>query len=653
MSAAAASAAASPARSEPAGLAAASPAPEAAVDANVDIADLERDLNHEEHKQARRNSVNLALQSFEEGGHDTSMERRKSLSVDNGVEVPAAAAAMIAARKSMKSTMKKQREEAWLGAVHRCTLLSGLHPPELAYVLKAARPRDIKEGETVYSQGDPITGGFMFVIASGRLRALVQRLPTAVPHRARDFGPQDSFGSPELLCHDGAGVRTCTIVALTDSVVWGIPQRVVDTKLRIPPPLKISGLLAFCEGLKVFEGLSHERLQQVCRGAEQRKLAPAAVVFEKGDRANHIYAVREGSVHTAAVPGSDFFLSIVPPATFGESALSADDELRVRGASIVAGDAGATLVVWHIASIETLLGFELQEASLGLQNRTMLEDARFGSHSLAQGLSKDEMDELFDMMDERSYAAKESIVRDGAIDEALLLIKSGEAHVQRSGEGSSGAETLAVLRRGDCVGEAMLCVEAEGALRTTKRKTRVLAKTDLVALVLTPAALAKLVSNEAWQAWREGLSEHLAATAHAGIDCVTVDRLTAAGSEAVIASLDAKAKAGLQTKGKKVAPKSASASTPKTAAKPESKGEKAPKAGASPASSKLAVSNAPTASSPPTPKSASAPKLATPKASPSGPATPKKAGSSPGAKSAGGVAKARVSKTQAVPVALS
>ena len=136
MSAAGPTAATAGSADEPA---AAASAPSGAEEAHhEDGADLEADLHHPEPQRARRASVTLALMSFAQVGHDTTMHGHHTDEAHpggqhqsphaSGTNVPDAAAAMIAARKSAK----KQQEEAWLGAVHRCTLLSSLHAAELA-----------------------------------------------------------------------------------------------------------------------------------------------------------------------------------------------------------------------------------------------------------------------------------------------------------------------------------------------------------------------------------------------------------------------------------------------------------------------------------------------------------------------------------------
>ena len=67
----------------------------------------------------------------------------------------------------------------------------------------------------------------------------------AVTRTLRHYGLYDNFGGCELLCNDTQGVRLTSVVTQEPGVVWGIPRRIVEQKLRIPPLLKIPNLLSF------------------------------------------------------------------------------------------------------------------------------------------------------------------------------------------------------------------------------------------------------------------------------------------------------------------------------------------------------------------------------------------------------------------------
>ena len=151
----------------------------------------------------------------------------------------------------------------------------------------------------------------------------------AVTRTLRHYDLYDNFGGCELLCNDTQGVRLTSVVTQEPGFVWGIPRRIVEQKLRIPPLLKIPNLLSFCSGVKLFSNMSPERLQQLCRGAESADLSPGERVIRAGDSARSLFAVVAGSVVTSH-PSSDFSLTIRPPETFGEPALAAADEVRAQ-----------------------------------------------------------------------------------------------------------------------------------------------------------------------------------------------------------------------------------------------------------------------------------------------------------------------------------
>lgn len=212
----------------------------------------------------------------------------------------------------------------------------------------------------------------LYLIRSGSYRATCTGAVDG-DRKARDYGPLDNFGGCEMLAQMGG--RKCRVEVLGAGVLWLIPMNSVRVKLRVPPPLQVSGLLEFCATVKLFHSISKERLVQLCRGAVQRSLQPGEAVFSEDDPAREIYALRAGNLHTSQ-RGTDFSLSMQRPETFGESALFPEDDMRVRRSTVAAGADGATVVMFRVSAIETLIGYELQAASLALFNRKMLEVGR-------------------------------------------------------------------------------------------------------------------------------------------------------------------------------------------------------------------------------------------------------------------------------------
>ena len=406
-------------------------------------------------------------------------------------------------------------------------------------MLSLAKPVRTTEGDLLFKQGDVLTGGCMYVVASGRYRATVQHGGRGGASRTRDYGPQDSFGASDLLCHDTGGERSCSVAVLRGGLVWAIPQRVIDLKLRIAPPSPISGLLEFCASCKLFATLSPERLAQLGRGAVERRVPAHGLVCEQRDAARAIYALMEGDLATTQ-DDSDFSLRLAPPATLGETALAADDELRVRSATVSAGGAGARVLVWEVAAIETLVGYTLQTATHALHSRQMLSAARCGPCSLAEGLDKDAMDTLLASMVELSFGERQPVVGEGEGDERLYLVKSGAASIQRlSDKRGGGSETLCVLQRGDCFGEIALL--PPGHPLRVKRRTSVTAhgRAPLIALAISAHELAAICGEHAAAitAWRDGLTEQIGKYAIAGVDGVVLERLHSEGAAATLAAL--------------------------------------------------------------------------------------------------------------------
>ncbi len=406
-------------------------------------------------------------------------------------------------------------------AIKKCVLFEGLSTHEVKFVLQTARPITTSEGAVLYDQAD--APSFFYLVHTGTYRA--ECTTADGTRKARDYGPLDNFGACELLSTMGG--RTCSVRVLTPGKLWAIPMRTVQVKLRVPPPLSAPGLLDFCREVKLFQDISRERLVQLCRGAVQYHVAQNEPVFKENEEAMAIYALRSGSLVTSQ-SDSDFSMTMTPPESFGESALFPDDELRVRRAAVLAGSGGAVVVRWNVAAIETLIGFELQAASLALFNRKMLESVTLAKRHLVDGMQKDDMDTLIGLMMRRSFEERAPLAEEGEFDAAFFIIESGEAVVKK-GEGAKSE--ILTLKRGDCFGEQALVPQE--SLKRTKRKASVIAKgpQNVVCLALTPEAFHN-VQHGSLLGWTRQLATDIATTAVGGVDSVVS---TKAGSASVSA----------------------------------------------------------------------------------------------------------------------
>ena len=405
----------------------------------------------------------------------------------------------------------KKPVEVMQKAIKKCVLFEGLSTHEVRFVLQTARPLEAAEGDILYNQGD--ARSFFYLVHTGTFRAECSTADGI--RKARDYGPLDNFGACELLSPMGG--RTCSVRALSPGKLWAIPMQAVHVKLRIPPPLSDPGLLEFCRQVKLFQDISVERLKQLCRGAVQYQVAHKESVFEAGEEATAIYALRSGVLVTSRNE-SDFSVTMTPPESFGESALFPEEEQRVRGAAVLAGVGGAVVVRWQVSAIETLIGFELQAASLRLFNRKMLETVTLAKRPLVDGMDKDDMDSLVGLMVRCSFKEGARIALEGEFDATFFIIESGEAVVHKGTHAvmDSRSEIL-TLKRGDCFGEQALAPPEK--LKRTKRKASIVSKgpQNVVCLALTPEIFHS-VQHGSFRSWSRQLAADIAATAVGGID---------------------------------------------------------------------------------------------------------------------------------------
>ena len=279
-----------------------------------------------------------------------------------------------------KSPAEVPKPSIWFAAARRCVLFDGLNAAESKYVFNTARLIPTAAGSCLFEEDD--FPSMMYLVASGSYCARVHSAKATDFHVSRDedgasaavtavrfFGPLDNFGCCELLTTMGG--RSCSVAVLESGFVWGVPQRVVASKLKIPPPrADLASLVALLqESAALFGGVARDRLVQVCRCASVVEFAEGVSIFEEGGSAEHLYVVAKGRVILSQCGGSGCLEELSRADSFGEAALFAEDERRVQVATASVGKGGSQLVQLQRSSVETVLGFAFQDASESLLQR--------------------------------------------------------------------------------------------------------------------------------------------------------------------------------------------------------------------------------------------------------------------------------------------
>lgn len=175
------------------------------------------------------------------------------------------------------------------------------------------------------------------------------------------------------------------------------------------------------------------------------------------------------------------------PAVFGESALSSEEALRTRAASVFAvgvkkpevdedddgeaeadeeaaaavgggnsgggtgsgdgGDGGCKILSFAVNSVEALIGFSLTKHSTGAYNRKLLASIKVGEAPLLSGLSDEAVTWLMDALAEQTLETGAVVVAEGVQQEALYILKRGSVTI------GTGSKVVSQLGVGDVFGE--------------------------------------------------------------------------------------------------------------------------------------------------------------------------------------------------------
>ena len=419
-------------------------------------------------------------------------------------------------------TRSAQHEHApshhdWATVAKKCVLFDDLPAAEMKYVQQASKLIQAAKDEVIYEQDD--APNYMYLIHSGRYRASAQGtryqqmedfrssagrsfMPGSEVvspdqsfqkrddgHRkVRVLGPGDNFGACEMLALMGG--RQTRVTCTEAGYLWAIPKRIVAQKLHIPPQSKSSpSMLQFLSLVKIFQGIPRDRMVQLCRAAEVVNYNVGEKIFREGEFADALFICKQGTVTTGS-DGSSFALTMSPPDAFGEVALFPDDAMRVRSSAIVANDEKTQLIKLPTRAVETLLGYELQDAAVPIVHRKFLSSGTICGRSIAQGLTKDDMDLVLSTVEERTWQPREVIAPLGELNDAMHIIKRGLAVVR-----AADSSVLGTYQRGDVFGEEALVALTH---KQHKRKTSVIvsAHEELVTLSLTAENLQSLKNQD-------------------------------------------------------------------------------------------------------------------------------------------------------------
>ncbi|MGA2550340.1 MAG: cyclic nucleotide-binding domain-containing protein [Burkholderiaceae bacterium] len=212
------------------------------------------------------------------------------------------------------------------------------------------------------------------------------------------------------------------------------------------------GLALLRENIPMFAGLTTLQLREFMLDSEVLAPRPGDIVFERNDYTNSFFSVIEGEVIVHAVSGSDpeKLIRLGAGEFFGEMGLISG---RRRSARVTAGQGCLLLetprrsMLKLIASVESV-SRRLDEVSLKRHVQTYLADS----------IPENEVDYLVRGAVIKSYAAGETLFREGDAADGLYLVRRGSVTVSREFGGRE--VVIAYQAAGSFVGEMALTAHA-------------------------------------------------------------------------------------------------------------------------------------------------------------------------------------------------
>ena len=395
--------------------------------------------------------------------------------------------------------------DGFIAAVKGSLLLRHLSTAELKFVATNVRVATFEPGSVVYEMGSEPEN--FYIVQMGRFSETGPHPSGGQRPRRIHEGTGVAFGAHELLF--GVPRKTTISVALdaddqrgtsAAAACWAIPKRVFETKIRLAPAPD-GELLAFLQRLPLFVKLCKAELVQLARAARPLHLNASSIVCTQGEAANTLYVLRRGAVEAHQAGVAEAFV-MQAPMVFGESALSSDEGMRIRQATVrcCAGGGSALVIAFDAAEIETLLGFGLQARAEHAFHQKLLEQIKVAGRPIISTLPASQRTWLVDQVVERTYAPLQVVCQQGSSADMVYIVKRGTASI-----GTKEGGKLAEVGPGTVLGEIALC-----DLSATRNAT-VVASEDGGELTMLCLSGAVVQQNANLGKWREGLEGLLGA----------------------------------------------------------------------------------------------------------------------------------------------
>ncbi|GAB4562132.1 MAG: hypothetical protein Kow0047_10000 [Anaerolineae bacterium] len=388
-------------------------------------------------------------------------------------------------------------------------LFSFLSASEQERIAERLRPRQIAQGDRLFSIGDPATE--LYIVVAGWVRLL-----SAGGDVLASLGPGSVIGEADMLA---GHPHATSAVAATKGELWVLGQDALGELIQESPTLGIE--LSRAAGVRVaqldgyltrrlrrvagLDAMEESDLQAMARALDIVDVQEGQTIFRKGDRPTALYIVESGEV-ALYVDGEENAQVIGADEILGEMALLTGKP------HFYSAQAVSPAILWAIKHDDFRKLIErhprlAKALSDGLRAPLNEEDQAKAAQVLAQmplfeGLSEDLLATIASRLLLLYIPAGEVIFSEGSRADALYLVDSGEIELSR--EAGYRREVVARVGPGGFFGEmALITGRPRSATAIARYDTNlwVLYRSEFDDLVARHPAIGSAVSR--------GLSERL------------------------------------------------------------------------------------------------------------------------------------------------
>lgn len=326
-----------------------------------------------------------------------------------------------------------------------------------------------------------------------------------------------TIGEGCIFGSSGSSASQCSLQAQEPTTLWTISRLLFQAVLIQQTKATDAERAEVLRAIPILAPLNPIQRGIICDALEKKQFGPGEVIVKQGEVGDALFFIQRGTVEVRQKTRGEAEAKIVAThkagTFFGEQSIMPDDMSSGAGAS--AGGSGSTgesgvrnascvavvpTTCYRLSSDDFIRMLGPMHELIGIQSKARTLSAV----SLLSELGVAEREEIARLMQRRSYAPGDIIIRQGDVGDEFFIIDSGEVRFERKKVPDAAAEDIGTFFANQFFGEGSL-------LTADTRRASAIAVADTVCYTLSGQRFRELFGDEVIKRMEAALEKRKAA----------------------------------------------------------------------------------------------------------------------------------------------